>query len=183
MIKNVIVDLEATCWSENNSKEKISEIIEIGSILLDENLVIVDKFQRFVKPILNPILSDFCKKLTNIKQDDINSANEFKYVFNEFSIWTGLDIDYFCSWGNYDLNKFIEDCKLHDIEFPDKFVNTHLNVKIIFSKLRNIKKCGIINALKNIGLKFEGNLHRGIDDSYNIARIIQHVPDILIYKK
>lgn len=43
------------------------ETIEIGLVVIDlESLEIVDEFQRFVRPQINPTLTAFCKKLTSI---------------------------------------------------------------------------------------------------------------------
>lgn len=51
------------------------ETIEIGLVVIDlETLEIVDEFQRFVRPRINPILTDFCKSLTSIQQADEDGA-------------------------------------------------------------------------------------------------------------
>jgi inhibitor of KinA sporulation pathway (predicted exonuclease) len=51
------------------------ETLEIGLVVIDlESLEIVDEFQRFVRPQINPILTDFCKKLTSIQQADVDGA-------------------------------------------------------------------------------------------------------------
>jgi 3'-5' exoribonuclease 1 len=77
------VDLEATCddVGVNESPRSLvvvpdqMETIEIGLVVIDlESLEIVDEFQRFVRPQVNPTLTDFCKKLTSIQQADVDSA-------------------------------------------------------------------------------------------------------------
>ena len=51
------------------------ETLEIGLVVIDlESLEIVDEFQRFVRPQINPTLTDFCKKLTSIQQADVDGA-------------------------------------------------------------------------------------------------------------
>lgn len=48
------------------------EIIEFPAVLVDaKNRKIIDNFQAFVKPTINPKLSDFCIKLTGITQVNI----------------------------------------------------------------------------------------------------------------
>lgn len=59
----IIFDLEATCWAQ---KGPISEIIEIGAVKIGPDLNTISEFSSFVKPMRNPILSDFCKELTSI---------------------------------------------------------------------------------------------------------------------
>jgi inhibitor of KinA sporulation pathway (predicted exonuclease) len=56
----IIVDLEATCW-DGGSRERM-EIIEIGAVRLASAEGPTDgEFARFVHPIAEPILSDFCR--------------------------------------------------------------------------------------------------------------------------
>lgn len=60
------------------------ETIEIGLVLIDlETLEVVDEFQRFVRPQINPILTDFCKELTSIHQTDVDSAATYAKVGQE----------------------------------------------------------------------------------------------------
>lgn len=60
------------------------ETIEIGLMVIDlESLEIVDEFQRFVRPQINPILTDFCKQLTSIQQADVDGARTYVEVGEE----------------------------------------------------------------------------------------------------
>ncbi|MDJ0577463.1 MAG: 3'-5' exonuclease [Xenococcaceae cyanobacterium MO_234.B1] len=61
----LIIDLEATCSDTKQISRRKMEIIEIGAVMVEaENLNIVSEFQTFIKPVRNPILTDFCTKLT-----------------------------------------------------------------------------------------------------------------------
>ncbi|KAI9499028.1 hypothetical protein BDB00DRAFT_783628 [Zychaea mexicana] len=61
-------DVEATC-EEGGSFEYPNEIIEFPIVLVDgRTFEIVDEFRSYVKPGTNPILSDYCIKLTGIDQ-------------------------------------------------------------------------------------------------------------------
>jgi hypothetical protein len=77
------VDLEATCDEVGLHESPRSlvvvpdqmETIEIGLVVIDlETLEIVDEFQRFVQPQINPTLTDFCKQLTSIQQSNVDGA-------------------------------------------------------------------------------------------------------------
>jgi len=107
LIKNhIILDLEATCWKDRGVKKQ-NEIIEIGAIKIDGNGKLISEFSEFVKPKLNPELSDFCKELTTIGQSDIDSADTFDCVIERFKKWINLDEPYIlCSWGFYDRKQF-----------------------------------------------------------------------------
>ena len=101
------MDLEATCiqthWTIGGkmiqaSKSFQNEIIEIGAVKINDSndkLEIIDEFSAFIKPILNPELSDFCIQLTTITQDDINKALGFPLVLHDFREWLGNDYVYY----------------------------------------------------------------------------------------
>jgi 3'-5' exoribonuclease 1 len=90
------VDLEATCdeveeWESPRTLEVVPdemETIEIGLVVIDlETLEVVDEFQRFVRPQINPLLTNFCQKLTSIRQADVESASTYQetgQVLGEF---------------------------------------------------------------------------------------------------
>ncbi len=170
----IIVDLEATCWQKGTSPFKM-EIIEIGAVKLDgKTLEITDEFSSFVNPVINPELSDFCKNLTSITQEQIDAAEDFTTVFSEFIEWAGTEEYTLCSWGAYDRNQFRVDCRRHKIPFPEEF-ESHINIKKMFCELKNIKPCGMKRALNIIGIPLRGTHHRGIDDARNIAMIAKSI--------
>ncbi len=167
----IIFDLEATCWQDKNSA-KNNETIEIGAVLINENKEIVSEFCRFIKPLENPILSDFCKQLTTITQDDIDNAEEFSKVIAEFQQWiTQGGNDYvLCSWGFYDKKQFTHDCRLHGLD--TKWLKNHISIKHQYATIHNPKKSiGMKTALLNEGFTLTGTHHRGIDDAKNITKI------------
>lgn len=177
-MKYIIFDLEATCWSEedkNNDrlkhKYKQNEIIEIGAIMLDENLNIIGEFDEFVKPTINPILSDFCKELTHIKQEDVDKANTLNTVMSKFEKWCGNDC-YLCSWGFYDKKQIKKEIKLKYYRGNiEKLLQNHISIKHQFGDIKKIRPCGTQKALNMLKLKFEGTQHRAIDDVRNITKI------------
>lgn len=127
-----------------------------------------------MRPVRHPLLSDFCKKLTSIKQEDVDTATAFPKVLERFASVVRettncvLNECIFVSWGNYDRNQFLKDCKFHGIGYP---FGTHINLKEEFKKKFHIKHAGVGHALKKLGMSFEGTPHRGQDDALNIARI------------
>ena len=168
----LIIDLEATCW-ERRTEVQQNEIIEIGSVLV-RNQEIIYKHSWFVRPILNPKLSDFCKALTSITQEEIDTAETFPIVIEQFKSAVEsaagelLQNLVFLSWGNYDRKQFVNDCNLHKVPYP---FGQHVNLKEKFAEKFKVKKCGVPKALKHLNLDFIGTHHRGIDDATNIAKI------------
>lgn len=166
MVTYIVLDLEATC---DDKTEIQNEIIEIGAVKINAEGQIIDFFNSFVKPILNPVLSEFCKTLTYITQKDIDEAESFPGVLKSFQDWIGEDY-VLCSWGFYDRNQFRNDCVLHGLD--KKWVQPHISLKHQHAVIRDLYRgVGTNKALKMEGFKFEGTPHRGIDDARNIAKI------------
>lgn len=113
------VDLEATCdeVGESESPRQLAvvsaqmETIEVGLVVVDmETLEIVDEFQRFVRPQINPILTDFCKKLTSIQQTNVDSAGTYVDVGQELgTLIARYPNAAWASWGDYDARQLERD--------------------------------------------------------------------------
>ncbi|MFD0588005.1 exonuclease domain-containing protein [Paenibacillus sp. GCM10027627] len=175
----IVFDLEATCWE--NDRSKPNEIIEIGALKINDSLEIVDEFQTFIKPTLNPALSDFCKKLTSITQSDTDKAPSFPQACNEFRNWIGEGSYFLCSWGFYDKSQLKKDCALHEI--GSEWLKHHISIKHQHGKIiGNERGIGMNQALRLLGLPLEGTHHRGIDDAKNIAKIFIQIFDKLKFQ-
>ncbi|MEM7656064.1 MAG: 3'-5' exonuclease [Bacteroidota bacterium] len=169
-MKYIIVDLEATCWEGRGNPP--NEIIEIGAVLVNEQLEIESEFQRFVKPIKHPILSDFCKELTTITQVEVDQAQGFPEVLQQFQDWFDLEKGNYllCSWGFYDKKQFQEDCLIYGL--PTDWTLAHISLKHQYWKIKGLRrKVGLKKALELEQLELTGTHHRGIDDARNITKI------------
>jgi inhibitor of KinA sporulation pathway (predicted exonuclease) len=94
-LRVVLWDTEFTSWpgcNENgwdNEKGEYREIIQIGAVKVDtESMEEIDRFNKFVKPQINPELSDYIKNLTGITQEDVNQAEKLKKVTEDFLGWS-----------------------------------------------------------------------------------------------
>lgn len=113
------VDLEATCDEVGESEPSRPlavvpdqmETIEIGLVVIDlETLEIVEEFQRFVRPQINPILTEFCKELTSIQQADVDSAEIYVEVGQELGAFIArYPNSAWASWGDYDARQLERD--------------------------------------------------------------------------
>lgn len=166
----IIVDLEATCL-EVKPVDYISEIIEIGAVKVDEKGNILDTFDVFVKPTINPILSDFCKELTTITQEEVDNGLDKETALREFKNFCGSNC-MLLSWGAYDKNQLRKD--FADVGLSTFILNNHHNLKVEFSRILGCKKqYGMAKALRIANIDLDGTHHRGIDDAKNIAKIFQ----------
>lgn len=175
--KYVIFDLEATCYDrmEDIPEGFLNEIIEIGAVMVDENGTELSRFSKFAKPPLFPELSDFCKKLTTITQEDVDNADNLKDVIIEFDKW--CDGSTMLSWGFYDKTQLGKDMIRNDLEhlLESSTIEDHFSLKHLYAKWNGLRKRGIGmgGALRREGLELDGTHHRGIDDAINITKIFR----------
>ncbi|KAL0486969.1 exoribonuclease [Acrasis kona] len=193
-----VIDFEATCDDYNvNHGDQLQEIIEFPAVLLDtEVLKVVDTFQVFIKPEVEPILTDFCKNLTGITQDQIDNGINLLDAMKRFDDWlhvthsvisTGLERNFaIATDGPWDIkNMLFNDCKrknildyFHDVKYYSEWVNVRRMYKSEYGRAG-----GITSQLQGLNMTFEGKEHCGLDDAKNIARIvIKMITDGKVFK-
>ncbi|KAG1659349.1 3'-5' exoribonuclease 1 [Nymphon striatum] len=178
-----VIDFEATC--DENNRNYIHEIIEFPAILIDTKLKETVVFHSYCRPNLNKTLTEFCKTLTGISQEQVDKADSFPDVLSNFENWLQENIgDNFhkkvaiLSDGPWDVSRFLlTQCKLCKIPVP-KYAKQWINIRKSFRNLYNCEILkGITSMLDALGLAFEGRQHSGLDDSKNIARIAINILD------
>ncbi|AYV80406.1 MAG: exonuclease [Harvfovirus sp.] len=196
-----VLDFEATCWEKD--KGKPYEIIEFPSVLYKVtetetnkfHLKAVGEFQKYCKPVENPVLSEFCTKLTGIEQEQVDKAREFPYVLKEHYDWlvseTGGNTNeiIFVTCGSWDfenafnkeLGRWIQNHKfscsnpvLYNfmINIPSVY-KTFINIKDIFKSIYGEKAGGMVSMLNYLKIKLEGRHHCGLHDCRNIGKILE----------
>jgi len=89
----VIFDLEYTAWEGMERRLKFAEreVIQIGAIKInfdDIDINIISTFQEFVKPTVNPQLSDYIINLTGITQQNVEEQGlTLLEALNKFEIF------------------------------------------------------------------------------------------------
>ena len=175
------VDLEATCDEIEKSEPPRSltvapeqmETIEIGLVVIDlESLEIVDEFQRFVRPQINPTLTEFCKKLTSIQQPDVDGARTYREVGEELRTFTARYPNAaWASWGDYDARQLERDAGFASCRSLLEGLQ-HFNARKWHKGLYDNQPKGLKQTVEWMGLDWQGTYHRGIDDARNVATIV-----------
>ncbi len=167
----IIYDLEATCW-KGRPRTLVQETIEIGAVLINEYGEVLGTYNKFIKPVLNPLLSSFCRELTSISQEQVNRSNKFPEVIESFQDWADIHVEPYllCSWGNFDRIMFERDCELHDID--SDWVEPHIDLKVQYKKNKRMhRQPALRRTLENEGIDFIGIQHRAISDAENTAKL------------
>ena len=165
----VIMDLEWNNSYNKKLKSFFNEIIEIGAVMVDEDLEVVDTFSVLVKSQLSDKLSGRVKNLTHISNEDMYGGISFGKAISDFSKWLGDRNCVFMSWGNCDLRVMLDNlkffCKIDGIPFISKYMDLQKYCQQ-FLKLSNMQQIGLSAAATLFGIDVsEYSTHRALDDS------------------
>lgn len=171
----LICDIECSCWNPRSTKppNEHQEIIEIGLCFFDTHpWKPTTKHQIVVRPTQSSV-SKFCTDLTGWTQEALESKGIlFKDACTTLTSVYNSNRYPWASWGDFDRIAFERECKRKDVKYP--FSATHINLKTIFAINRKLSKgVGMKKALDVLGLELEGTHHSGIDDAWNIGRILE----------
>ena len=190
----VITDFEWTSWKgnytgknleeEKRQKWQKKEIIQIGAIKVNENFKIEKKLNIYVKPVFNPVLSEYIIELTGLKQSLIDKKGvEFETAFKMFLDFT--DNNLIISNGD-DGKVLYLNLKYHNIKkkYPNIF-----NVKSIFRDRymipRNMLHSTFIHSYFGYKLSYK-KFHNPIEDCKNILKVIKKINfnfNSILYKR
>lgn len=190
MERILIVDVECTCvplqdengtelskqWSQQErSIHQNPEIIEVGALLFDlSNNIEIDTFQSFVKPSLNPVLTEFCTSLTTISQQNVDDADGYSSVWHSFVDWCySHSVKEFASWGVSDLKMFKLEIERYSLVQP--FV-MHNDLKKAFAKCNKIKpRVGLARAMMMSKIESLETAHRALADCKNTSKLLPFI--------
>lgn len=167
--------MEATCWQDDIWEDR--EIIEIGAVKIF-NGEIIDRFDIFVKPVKNPKLSEYCLKLTHIKQYNVDTAISQKDAVEQFYLWATNNFKenpIYLSWGTFDKIKLTETINTYRINRRFlKQTKNHYNMKKIYANMLHLpKQISMTAALEREKIQLSGMQHRAINDVENLHKIFK----------
>lgn len=178
----IVYDLEATCW-QNRPPSIPQETIEVGAFKLTEDGEAIRSFQAFVRPMLHPHLSAFCTSLTGIEQTQIDCADPFDIVADDFIEFVGYDDgeDYLlCAWGDFDAKQLRRDCRLHDLN--DEWIDPNIDLKTQYKQINRLSRPrGLVRSVRAVGGDWEGDQHRAIDDARNLVKVFRAFIDEWVF--
>ncbi|KAF6167268.1 hypothetical protein GIB67_043129 [Kingdonia uniflora] len=172
----VVIDFEATC--DKDKKPNPQEIIEFPSVLVNSmNNQIESSFQTYVRPIFHQHLTNFCKDLTGIQQEQVDRGvllSEALLMHDKWLEDMGVKKSNFAvvTWGDWDCSIMLEsECRFKQIKKPDYF-NRWINLRVPFNEVYRGVRCSLIEAVELACIPWEGRPHCGLDDARNTARLL-----------
>lgn len=173
MCKYVVVDFEMCDVPRGAVRQHYNygtEIIEIGAVLLDESLNIVENFKSYVAPQYGYINSRI-HELTKISFQDVAHAPSFKEALEEFLAWVPEDAT-LVSWSENDEKqiKYESECKELNIPQLDKLFGNWLDCQRTFGEKMNTDRCyNLTEALRLTEIDYEDGEHDALVDARNTA--------------
>ena len=181
--KAVVFDLEFTAWPGSNERNwslpnEDREIIQIGAVKIETtgDMREVDSFQILVRPLKNPILSDYIVNLTAITQEKVEKEGIlFPLALSRFINFIGEHpIDILFNGGDKEVIE--ENCQIHNIPFLSIFKKS-TDLKIYFSEVLGIsrKNCtsGMLPEL--FGLNNNEKQHDALGDARSILQALRYL--------
>ena len=175
MSKYVIVDLEMCRVPKPVRSQRYhwsSETIQIGAVLVDENLEIIDEFNTYVHPEYGAI-DGYIRRLTGISSFDVKDAFEMKEALEQFVDW--VPDDAVCvSWSDSDKKQICHEIEAKHIDIPrlNMLLETWQDCQKTFSeKMDRKRQYRLSEALVAADIMFDENSHDGLVDAKNTAML------------
>ena len=189
-MKHIVVDLEMNNITAKTEARKICrmETIEIGAVMLDDNLNEIASFRTYVKPEYNDNIVKKISRLTGITDDMVFNAPKFNEALRMFTSWctgTGDDVTIY-AWSENDYNQIVKEMILKEYEISD----TEKNIletewsdfqKEFDSHLGFERQISLKMALDMTGIDFSGRVHNALDDARNTAELFHVFKDEALF--
>ena len=173
----VVIDVEmCRVRTRTNRYPHKNEIIQIGAVMMNETYEIVSRFSTYVKPRYGEI-DCFIATLTGISERTVKDAPDIEAALEEMLLWIGENNAYFYSWSDTDYYqirneiqyKCSKDCKWGKMLDQSRWIDYQ---KVFGERLESTRLYKLAEALDLSEIDTEGNLHDGLDDALNTARLI-----------
>ena len=178
-MRYVVMDLE---WNNTYCKKLcgfINEIIEIGAVMLDEDLNTIDTFSAIIKAQIGKKLQGRVKKLTNLTNEDIYSGDTFQSVMHNFGQWMGDEPAVILTWADGDIRTLLSNYRYYYDATIMPFCGMYADLQKYCQSFLDIPKSqqvGLSAAAELLGIDPSAYPHhRALDDSILSADCLRQV--------
>jgi inhibitor of KinA sporulation pathway (predicted exonuclease) len=185
----IVFDLE---WNQStrlpnrrSAHTIIEEILEIGAIKLNDDFKAIERFSALIKPQVIPSLSQITGKLLRLTPDELEQAQLFPAVMQQFLTFCSDEPYMFCTWGVMDLTILQKNMEYYGIAPLSNGPLPFFDVQKLFSL--SLRKPGVRHTLEAavdiLGLKKKIPFHRAYQDAFYTARVLKviHSEELLRY--
>ncbi len=185
-MKHIVVDLEMNSPERHGHAPVIfkGELIEIGAVMLDDDMHEISEFKTYVRPEYAESISPRIVELTGITDEMIADAPAFDEAFESFARWClehGDEIRMY-EWSDSDLEHLKNESTHKKLKLTDNqrciMESRWTDIQHIFDhKVGFDRQVSLNIALYSAGLKVEGELHDALDDARNTGKILAMLND------
>ena len=185
-MKHVIVDLEMNTVSRKSEVRAVCklETIEIGAVMLDDNMQEIASFRTYVKPEHSPTIASNIRRLTGITNEMVANAPHFNEALRMFMSWclgTGDEVTLY-AWSDNDYKQISAEIKLKGYEISEAESALLMEEWTDFQKEFDVhlgfdRQLSLRLALDMAGIDFTGREHDALDDARNTAQLLQIYKD------
>ena len=187
-----LLDIEMTCdgkqedgrfIDDGRMKHSQREIISVGFVVCDDKYNIKNRYSSFIKPVHNPIITDYFEKLKGITQNNVDHGKKCNNAFRDIrEICQKYSIDYIFTFGNADIIWIMYSAKWNRKENENVNNLFAVSKKIIDVRpailkeinCKNYRKSpGLSKIAENLGVKMNGEHHNALNDAVLLCKICQ----------
>lgn len=179
----VIFDLEWNNAYNYKTNTGINEIIEIGAVMLDDRLNVVDSFKQLIRPRMSKKLSRRFKELTHITSEEIKASGvDFDDAFHDFARWSDYKNSIFMSWSDSDLYVLVSNYRCFHgrnfIPFIEKYADVQKYCMHFLKNNPDHNQVSLAHCAEYFDISVEeDHLHRALEDCYVAAKCFKKVFD------
>jgi inhibitor of KinA sporulation pathway (predicted exonuclease) len=175
MSKYVVFDLEM-CFVPKSVKRSVyncrNELIQIGAVVVDEDLKITDKFMTYVSPTFGKV-DAYIENLTGITKQNTNKAPKVKEALEMFFNWMPDDA-VLVSWSDNDEYQIRKETEAKGIVIDglEEHLANWIDCQKTFSqKMNNERNYKLSEALILADIDYDEGEHDALVDAKNTAQL------------
>jgi len=180
-----IIDLSLIPGNLIKKNKYPQEIIQIGAVKLDENLNIIEPFNRLVKPSIYGHISPFITELTGLTQETLNAGSHFSQVYSEFIQFSKKSESVLCVWGMTDLKELYRNAIYHRLDeklLPKKYINIQPYTSVYLGQSKK-KLLSLSYCVQALGIEISFPFHDALYDAIYTAELFKKVYNPAILPK
>jgi sporulation inhibitor KapD len=146
------------------------EIIEAGVVSVRDGRL-EETFCSYVRPEVNPVLTERCKEFLGISQEEVDAGIPFAKLLDKLRTLSDPETAV-VTWGNMDLYILRKMCDRFGMPYP--FAGGEIDLSMEYKKFYGDRnQTGLMKALSEYGRTTDRRHHRALDDALTAYEIFQ----------
>lgn len=175
----MFVDFEFTMPPYNYEKKFIPEIIQIGSVITDEDDLIVNEYSEYIKSKRK--ISDRTISFLRLTSEELNESVNQKVFYSNLKKLVDIYNPVAITWGSSDKTALSQFYQINKVEPLDlKFIDLSKLIKKYFSLSNDL---GLFNALKIFSGIDASQAHHALTDAAATKEVFVAFKEIVINDK